>query len=57
MTVTMVVAIVVAITRGEDEKVIIEGRQQNEEVTFCNNAFGVGNCRSYSNDGTDRYTH
>jgi hypothetical protein len=26
-------------------------RQRNEEVTFWNNAFGVGNCRSYSDDG------
>jgi hypothetical protein len=32
-------------------------RQQNEEVTFWNNAFGVGNCCSYPNDGTSRYTH
>jgi len=31
-------------------------RQQNEEVTFWNNVFGVGNCRSYSNDGSGRYT-
>jgi hypothetical protein len=30
-------------------------RQQNEKVTFWNNAFCVGNCRSYSNDGSGRY--
>ena len=53
----MAVAMVAAITGGEDEGVIIERRQQYEEVTFWNNAFGVGNCRSYSNDGTGRYTH
>ena len=53
----MAVAMVVAITGEEDEGVIIEGRQENEEGPFWNNAFGVGNCRSYSNDGTGRYTH
>jgi hypothetical protein len=31
-------------------------RQQNEKVTFWNNFFGIGNCSSYSNDGTGRYT-
>jgi len=30
-------------------------RQQNEKVTFWNNAFGVGHCSSYSNDGSGRY--
>ena len=47
----------VAITGGEDEGVIIERRQQDEEVTLWNNAFGIGNCSSYPNDGTGRYTH
>jgi len=51
----MAVAMVAAITGGEDEGVIIERRQQNEEVTFWNNLFSVGNCRSYSNDGRGRY--
>jgi hypothetical protein len=32
-------------------------RQQDEKVTFWNNFFGIGNCSSYSNDGTGRYTH
>ena len=27
---------------------------KNEEVTFWNNAFGVGNCSSYSHDGEGR---
>jgi len=53
----MAVAMVAAITGGEDEGVIIERRQQNEKVTLWNSAFGVGNCSSYSNDGTGRYTH
>jgi hypothetical protein len=56
MAVAMV-AMVTAITRGEDEGVIIERRQQNEEVTFWNNTFGVDNCRSYSSDVSCRYTH
>ena len=30
-------------------------REQNEEVTFGNNAFWVASCRSYSNDGSGRY--
>ncbi len=47
----MAVAMVAAITGGEDEGVIIERRQQNEERSFWNNPFGVGNCSSYSNDG------
>jgi hypothetical protein len=47
----------VAITGGEDEGVIIKRRQQNEEVTFRNNAFGTGNCSSYPNDGTGKYKH
>ena len=41
MGVIMVVTMVAAITRGEDEGVIIERRQQNEEVTFWNNAFSM----------------
>jgi hypothetical protein len=32
-------------------------RQQNEEGTFWNNAFGVGNCLSYSNDGTGEHKY
>jgi len=32
-------------------------REQNEEVTFWNNAFGVGNCRSYSNDGRSEHKY
>ena len=47
------VAMVVAITRGEDEEVIIERKQQNEEVTFWDNAFGAGNCRSWSNESAE----
>jgi hypothetical protein len=31
--------------------------QQNEQVPFWNNACGVGNCRSYSNDGSGRYKY
>jgi hypothetical protein len=31
--------------------------EKNEKVTFWNNFFGIGNCSSYSNDGTGRYTH
>jgi len=30
-------------------------REQNEKVTYWNNAFCVAYCRSYSNDGTGRY--
>jgi hypothetical protein len=35
----------------------VSRRQQNEEVTFWNNTFGVGICISYFNDGRGRYKH
>ena len=41
VAVVAVVVMVAAIMRGEDEGVIIERRQQNEEVTFWNNPFSV----------------
>jgi hypothetical protein len=34
---------------------LIKMEGKNEKVTFWNNALGVGNCRSYPNDGS-RYT-
>jgi len=32
-------------------------RQQDEEVSFWNNAFGVGNYRTYSNDGRGEHKY
>ena len=57
MVVVMAVAMAVAITGGEDEGVIIERREQNEEVTFWNNPFSVDNCLSCHDDGSGGYTH
>ena len=36
---------------------LIKMEGKNEEVTFWNNLFSVGDCSSYSNDGTGRCTH
>jgi len=36
---------------------LIKMEGKNEKVTFWNNFFGVGNCSSYSNNGTGKYTH
>jgi hypothetical protein len=35
---------------------LINMEGKNEEVTFWNNAFGVGNCSPYPNDGSGKYT-
>jgi hypothetical protein len=53
MVVATVVAMVAAITIGEDKGVIIDRKQQNEKVTFWDNAFGAGNSRSYSNESAE----
>ena len=57
MAVAMAVAMTVAMAGGEDEGVIIERRQQNEEVTFWNNPFSLGKCLSYHDDGSGRYKY
>jgi hypothetical protein len=41
----------------KNKKLIKKRRQKNEKVTFGDNFFGVGDCRSYSNNGTSEYRY
>jgi hypothetical protein len=61
MTITvgvMEAAIMVAIiTGGENKEVVVERKDQNEEVISWDNAFGVGICLTFFNDGSGRYKY